>query len=86
MPPPVPPHAPAPVVCATTYGIVSLEWSLPAAGVSLEIDPATGGGAIVWVTTHPLRSGEIIIDDMGSTDGWRQLADCITALDRQEFP
>ena len=82
-----PAHAPTPTVCPTTYGIVSLEWSFPAAGssASLEIDPATGCGEFVWVATHPPNSGEIIIDDMDQPAGWQHLADCINALHRQEM-
>ena len=83
-----PPHAPVPMVCPTTYGIVSLEWSFPAAGssASLEIDPATGCGELVWVAAHSTNAGEITIDDMRQPAGWQQLADCITALNRQEMP
>ena len=43
-----PPNAPAPTICPTTYGIVSLEWSLPDAEISLEIDPETHQGELVW--------------------------------------
>ena len=81
-----PAHAPAPAVCPTTYGIVSLEWSLPAAEASLEIDPATGCGEFVWVATHSPNAGEIIIDDMDEPAGWQHLAGCINALRRQEMP
>ena len=81
-----PPHAPAPMVCPTTYGIVSLEWSLSAAEASLEIDPVTGRGEFVWAATHPPNAGEITIDDMDKPAGWQHLADCITALERQEMP
>lgn len=80
-----PSHAPVPMVCPTTYGLVSLEWSLPAAEVSLEIDPETHQGELVWANARNASSGEVTIDMAGAAS-WQQLADCITALDRQEMP
>ena len=71
-----PPHAPVPMVCPTTYGIVSLEWTLPAAEVSLEIDPETHQGELVWANARNASSGEIVID-MAGADGWGSLADCL---------
>ena len=69
-----PSHAPVPMVCPTTYGIVSLEWSLPAAEVSLEIDPETHQGELVWANARNASSGEVIID-MAGADGWEWVAD-----------
>ena len=45
-----PAHAPAPAICPTTYGVVSAEWSLPGAEVSLEIAPETRQGDLLWAS------------------------------------
>ena len=70
-----PPSAPAPTICPTTYGIVSLEWSLPDAEISLEIDPETRQVELVWANAHSANSGEIAID---LAEGWAGLVDCLT--------
>ena len=73
-----PPDAPTPTICPTTYGIVALEWSLPGAEVSLEIDPETGQGDLVWANARLQKSGEVVIDEMAKPGAWRQLAECLT--------
>lgn len=73
-----PPDAPTPTICPTTYGIVALEWSLPGAEVSLEIDPETSQGDLVWANARLQKSGEIVIDGMAKPGAWRQLAECLT--------
>lgn len=72
-----PPDAPTPTVCPTTYGIVALEWSLPGAEISLEIDPETSQGDLVWANARLHKSGEIVIAEMAKPDAWRQLAECL---------
>ena len=72
-----PPNAPTPTVCPTTYGIVALEWSLPGASISLEIDPETGQGDLVWANARLQKSGEIAIGEMAKPAAWHQLAKCL---------
>ena len=69
-----PAHAPAPTICPTTYGIISAEWSLPGAEVSLEIDPETRQGDLVWASVTTGQPGEIAID-MTKPEGWAVLAE-----------
>ena len=69
-----PAQAPAPVICPTTYGIVSAEWSFPGAEVSLEIDPETHQGDLVWSSANTQESGEVEIDLTGA-EGWLILAE-----------
>ena len=75
-----PAHAPVPTICPTTYGIISIEWSLPGAEVSLEIDPETRYGDLLWASTGAPKSGETVID-MSEPEGWTSLAD---RLDREQ--
>lgn len=72
-----PPDAPTPAVCPTTYGIVALEWSLPGAEISLEIDPETLQGDLVWANARLQKSGAIVIDGMAKRDAWVQLSECL---------
>ena len=72
-----PPDAPMPMVCPTTYGIVALEWSLPGAEISLEIDPETLQGDLVWANARLQKSGAIVIDGMTKPGAWVQLAECL---------
>lgn len=72
-----PAHAPAPTICPTTYGIVSAEWSFPSAEVSLEIDPETRHGDLLWASASTMKSGEIVID-MTEPEGWASLAELLS--------
>ncbi len=69
-----PVHAPAPTICPTTYGIVSAEWSLSGVEISLEVDPETRQGDLVWASSSTRESGETAID-MTEPDGWASLAE-----------
>ena len=64
-----PPHAPVPMICPTTYDLVSIEWSLPGAEVSLEIIPETYQGELVWAASHSADSGEITVN-MAEPEDW----------------
>ena len=68
-----PAHAPVPTICPTTYGIVSAEWSFADAEISLEIDPETRRGELVWADTRTQNSGEVELD-MAKAEGWTRLA------------
>ena len=72
-------HAPEPVICPTTYGFVSAEWSLPGIEVSLEIAPKTRRGELVWADTRTRNSGEVLLD-LAETEGWTQLADYLVKI------
>ncbi len=67
-----PVHAPAPTICPTTYGIVSAEWSLSGVEVSLEVDPETRQGDLIWTSANKQESGEAGID-MTAAEGWAVL-------------
>ena len=66
-----------PTVCPTTYGIVALEWSLPGAEISLEIDPETGQGDLVWANVRLHKYGEVVINGMAKPSAWIQLAESL---------
>ena len=72
-----PADAPMPTICPTTYGIVSAEWSLPGTEVSLEIDPETRRGNLVWTSVTTGQSDEIAID-MTKPEGWARLTEHIS--------
>ena len=72
-----PPHAPVPTICPTTYGIVSAEWTLSGTEVSLEIDPETRQGDLVWASVTAGKSGETAID-MTRPEGWTWLTEHIS--------
>ncbi len=74
-----PVHAPEPVISPTTYGFVSAEWSFPSAEVSLEIDPETRLGELVWADSRTRNSGEVLID-MAEAAGWARLANYLARL------
>lgn len=76
-----PAHAPAPVICPNTYGVVSAEWSFPDADVSLEIDPVTRQGDLVWGSTNAQESGEAEID-LTTAEGWIILAEHLFLMRR----
>lgn len=67
-----PVHAPEPIICPTTYGCVSAEWSLSGVEVSLEVDPETRQGGLLWASASTRESGETAID-MTEPDGWVRL-------------
>ena len=69
-----PSHAPAPAICPTTYGVVSAEWTLSGVEVSLEIDPDTRQGDLVWASGISLESGETEVD-LTNAKGWTRLAE-----------
>ena len=72
-----PADAPAPTICPTTYGIVSAEWALPGTEVSLEIEPETRQGDLVWASAATGQSDEIAID-MTKPEGWIRLTEHIS--------
>ncbi|MYC32406.1 MAG: hypothetical protein F4X64_04440 [Chloroflexi bacterium] len=74
-----PAHAPAPTVCPTTYGIISVEWSLADAEISLEIDPETRRGELVWADPRTQHSGEVLLD-MAKSEGWTRLANYLAKV------
>ena len=74
-----PVHAPEPVICPTTYGFVSAEWSFPDAEISLEIVPETRRGELVWADTRTQNSGEVLLD-MAEAEGWTRLANYLAKV------
>lgn len=74
-----PVHAPEPIICPTTYGYVSAEWSFPDAEISLEIVPETRRGELVWAGPRTQNSGEVFLD-MTEADGWTRLANYLTKI------
>ena len=74
-----PAHAPAPTICPTTYGIVSAEWSFPDAEISLEIDPETRRGELVWADARTQNSGEVVFY-MAEAEGWTRLANYLAKV------
>ena len=71
-----PAHAPAPVICPNTYGVVSAEWSFPSSEVSLEIDPETRKGNLVWLGVYTRESRETELD-LTAAEGWASLTEYI---------
>ena len=74
-----PAHAPAPTICPTIYGIVSAEWSFADAECSLEIDPETRRGELVWADPRTQNSGEVLLN-MEEPEGWIQLANYLARV------
>ncbi|MDE2785569.1 MAG: hypothetical protein OXL37_02810 [Chloroflexota bacterium] len=74
-----PADAPTPTICPTTYGFVSAEWSFPSAEVSLEIDPETRLGELVWADTRTQNSGKVFFD-MSEAEGWTRLANYLAKV------
>ena len=69
--------APMPTICPTTYGIVSAEWSFADAECSLEINPETRQGDLIWDSVPTGESGEIVID-MTEPESWIWLTEHIS--------
>lgn len=72
-----PADAPVPVISPTTYGIVSIEWSFPNGEASLEIDPETRDGNLLWSSSYDHESSETILD-MTNPEGWAGLTEHIS--------
>ena len=72
-----PVQAPEPIICPTTYGFVSAEWSFPDAEISLEIALESRQGDLLWANTNTRKSGEVSID-MTGPEGWTSLAEYLT--------
>ena len=73
-----PADAPMPTICPTIYGIVSAEWSFADAECSLEIDPETREGALLWICSDDYESSEAILD-MAKPEGWVDLVERLRA-------
>ena len=69
-----PADAPVPTIGPTTYGIVSAEWSLPGMELSLEIDPETRHGDLLWSGIGESGEADIALTNSAA---WASLADCL---------